>query len=250
MPMFVLTNARIFAGGADLTARSNKVELASQLEEKDVTTFASSGWKEVLGGLFSSALGGEGQWEAGDLGKVDDESWTNLGAVGAYTVCPNASVAGGGASVGDIAWLLQAMKANYKLGGQVGDIAPWTTAASGAWPLARGKVAHPPATPRTATGSGTSLQLTAVSATQYLYATLHVLSITGTAVPTITVKVQSSVDSAFTVPNDRITFTAATTLGGQIKRLVGPITDTWYRAQFTISGTTPSMVFVVALSVQ
>lgn len=244
MPMFTLINARIFAGGADFTARSNKVELSAQVEEKDVTTFASNGWKEVMGGMFASALGAEGLWEAGDLGKVDDESWTNLGVVGAYTACPS------GAAVGDLAWLLQAMKANYKVGGAIGDVAPWTTTAGGVWPLARGKVAHPPGTARTATGSGTALQLNAASATQYLYATLHVLSITGTAVPTITVKIQSSVDNTFAAPTDRITFTAATAIGGQIKRLVGPITDTWYRAQFTIAGTTPSMLFVVALSVQ
>jgi len=234
----------MFGGAADLTARSNKIELATDVEEKDVTNFASGGWKELLGGLFTSALAAEGQWEAGDLGKVDDESWTNLGAVGAYTVCPN------GAAVGDLAWMLQAMKASYKLGGAVGDVAPWTSGASGAWPLARGRVAHPPGTARTATGSGTAVELAALSATEYLYATLHVLSIAGTATPTITVKIQSDVDNTFGSPTDVLTFTAATAIGGQIRRAAGPVTDPWFRAQWTITGTNPSFLFLVAAGVK
>lgn len=244
MSMFVLTNVRLFAGAADLTGRSNKVALATEAQEKDVTNFASQGWKELLGGLYSSAIAAEGQWEAGDLGKVDDESWTNLGAVGAYTVCPN------GAAVGDLAWMLQALKINYKLGGSIGDVAPWTSGASGAWPLGRGKVAHPPGTARTATGSGTAVELAALSSTEYLYATLHVLSIAGTATPTITVKIQSDADNTFASATDVLTFTAATAIGGQIKRAVGPVTDTWFRAQWTITGTSPSFLFLVGIGIK
>ena len=214
------------------------------MEEKDVTNFGSSGWKEITGGLFSSALMGEGQWEAGDAGKVDDEMFTNLGAAGAYTACPDT------ADVGDLAWVLQALKANYKLGGAVGDVAPWTSSAAGKWPLVRGKVGHPPGTARTATGSGTAVELTAVSASQYIYGALHVLSVSGTSTPTITVKIQSDVDNTFGSPADQITFTAATAIGGQISRTIGAITDTWWRAQWTITGTDPSFLFVVSFGVQ
>lgn len=244
MSLLVLTNARIFAGGADLTARSNKAELAAEVEEKEATTFASAGWKELLGGLFSSALMAEGFWEAGDLSMVDDEMWANLGVIGAYTVCPN------GAAVGDLAWLMKTLKATYKLGGSPGDIAPWTSGASGSWPLARGKVLHPPGTARTATGSGTAVEVAATSATQYDYGTLHVLSVAGTSTPTITVKIQSDVDGTFASPTDVITFTAATAIGAQISRVIGPVTDTFFRATWTISGSSPSFLFVVAFSAQ
>lgn len=241
---FVLTNVRLFAGGADLTSRSNKVELALDVEEKDATNFGSGGWKEVLGGLKGSALGAEGQWEAGDAGKVDDQMWSGMGAANAYTACPDT------ADVGDLAWLLSAMEATYKLGGQVGEIAPWTSTASGAWPVARGLVLHPPGTARTTTGTGTAVQLAAVGATEYLYATLHVLSVAGSSNPTITVKVQSDSDNTFASATDQITMTAATAIGGQIKRTAGAITDTWFRAQWTISGSSPSFLFLVSVGIR
>lgn len=244
MSMFVLTNVRLFAGAADLTSRSNKVELASDVEEKDATNYGSNGWKEVLGGLFSTTLMGDGQWEAGDLGKIDDDAWAALGTVHGYTVCPNT------ADVASVAWLSQALRTQYKLGGQVGDIAPWSWSASGSWPLARGRVLHPPGTARIASGSGTAVSHDAVPTGQYLYGSLHVLSVAGTATPTLTVSIESDVDGVFGTPTTQISFDAATTIGGQIKRTIGPITDTFYRAAWTITGTTPSFLFIAAVGVK
>lgn len=245
MGMFVQFNVRLFAGGADFTSRSNKVELAVDFEEKDATNFGSAGWKEVLGGLATSALVGEGQWEAGDAGKVDDQLWSALGTVAGFTVCPDT------ANVGALAYLTQVLQAKYTLGGQVGDIAPWNAAFAGAWPLARGVVLHPPGTARTSTGSGTAVQVSTVPSGQYLYATLHVLSVSGTGPPSLTVRIQSDDSGAFSSPTTQITFNAATALGGQIQRLAGPISpDNWYRADWTISGGSPSFLFLVGLGIK
>lgn len=244
MGIFVLTNVRMFGGGCDFTARSNKVELAAEFESKESTTFASAGWKEFMAGLGSAALAAEGFWEAGDTGMVDDDAWASMGSVGGYTVCPH------GAAVGDLAWTLNALRAKYKLGGQVGDIAPFSTAVSSSWPLGRGKVLHPPGTARTATGSGTAVELQATATGQYLYSTLHVLSVAGTSTPTLTVRLQSDVDNTFGSPTTQITFSAATAIGGQISRVAGPITDTWLRGDWTISGTNPSFLFVLAAAVK
>lgn len=250
MAKFVQFNVRLFAGAADLTGRSNKVELAMEHEEKDATTYLAegdpdSGWKKVLGGLGSFALGGEGFWEAGDLTKVDNESWAGLGVVQAFTVCPN------GAAVGNLAWVLKAMRAQYKLGGQVGEIAPWTATAAGSWPVGRGKVLHPPGTARTATGDGTAVEVAAVTDAQYLYASLHVLSVSGTDTPTITVIVESDVDANFDgSETTRISFAAATAVGGQVLRAAGPITDTFYRVSHTISGTNPSFLYLCAIGIK
>lgn len=244
MALFVLDNVRLFAGGCDFTSRSNKVELSVDYEEKDATNFGSGGWKEVLAGLASSALGAEGQWEAGDETMVDNSVWSAIGSVGGWTVCPD------GAAVGDVAWLGQALESQYKVGGQVGDIASWNAVFAGAWPVARGKVAHPPGTARTATGSGTAIQLGAVSAGQYIYANLNVLSVAGTDDPDITVKIQSDNAEGFSSATDQITLTAATAVGGQISRTAGAITDDWWRAQWTITGTDPSFLFVVSFGIQ
>jgi hypothetical protein len=241
----ILTNVRCFAVGVDLTSRSNKIELSAEVEEKPSTNYASNGWGEVLGGLASAELTGEGQWEAGDAAKVDDASWSQLGGVGPWSVSGNSS-----AAVGDLAYLVNAMRSAYKLGDAVGEVAPWTGTAKSAWPVARGQFAHPPGTARTATGTGTGLQLGAVAAGKRLYATLHVLSVAGTT-PSITARVESSVDNTFAAPTTRLTFDAATAVGGQILRTDGTaITDTWWRMAWTISGTTPSFLFAGALGIQ
>jgi hypothetical protein len=244
---FVLTNCRIFAGAVDLTSNANKVELSSEVEDKETTTFGSAGWKEFLGGLASTKIAAEGQWEAGDTTKVDDDQFANIGTVGGWSIIPAA--ASSTIAVGDLAYLTTALRQKYQLGGAVGDVAPWTCAASGTTKLVRGAVLHVPGTARTATGTGSSFQLGATSATQKLYAALHVYSIAGTASPTLTVKVQSDNATGFPSAADVITFTAATAVGGQFSTAAGAITDDWYRVSWTISGTNPSFLFLVTVGI-
>lgn len=242
----VLLDCRLFAVGADLSGHSNKIELSSEVEDKDATNYRSQGWKEVLGGLGSAELGGEGQWDAGDESLVDDASWAQLGGNGPWSVGPDDSV------VGDLAYFMKAMRSSYKLGDAVGEIAPWTGTAKSSWPLVRGQFAHPPGTARTSTGDGTALQLGALTTGKRLYAALHVLSVAGTSTPTITVEIESDTEEAFgDSPETRLSFTAATARGGQILRTDGTAhADTWYRPTWTITGTNPSFLFVVALGVR
>lgn len=239
----VLTDCRIFAGAADLTSNSNKVEINAEVEEKDVTNFASGGYKECRGGIASSKIVGAGQWEAGDASKVDDEHWADLGNAIPYSVFPSS------AAEASLGYFVQAMRRNYVLLDAVGEVAPWSSEVSSTWPVVRGLSLENPGTPRTATGNGTAVQLGAVPAGKRLYAALHVLSISGSATPTLTVKVQSDT-VGFPSPTDQITFTAATAIGGQIARTaVGAITDDYYRVSFTISGTTPSFLFLVVAGI-
>jgi hypothetical protein len=240
----ILLDVRLFAVGADLSGASNKVELSAEVEEKDATNYRSGGWKEVLAGLASSTITAEGQWEAGDPGKVDDASWAQLGGTGPWTVSPN------DATVGALAYFTNGLRSSYKLGGQVGDIAPWAAKAGGSWPMVRGQIAHPPGTARTASGTGTSLQLGAIPAGKRLHAAVHVLSVAGTATPTITARVESDNATGFPSPVTQLTFAGATAQGGQILRTDGSaIADDWYRIAWTITGTTPSFLFAAALGI-
>lgn len=245
MSKIVLTNVRLFTGGADLTGASNKVELSTKVEEKETTNFLSGGYKELLGGLSSAEAQSEGQWEAGDPGKVDDAAWAQLGGMGAWSVGPV------GASVGDLAYLTKMLRCDYKLGDAVGEVAPWTSSGMSSWPLARGQFAHPPGTARTADGTGTGLQLGAVTAGKRLYAALHVLSVAGTGTPTLTARVESSADNTFASPTTRLTWTAATAVSGESLRTDGSaITDTWWRVAWAITGTGPSFLFAATLGIQ
>lgn len=246
MSKSVLLDCRLFAVGADLSGHSNKIELSAEVEDKDATNYRSGGWKEVLGGIGKAELSAEGQWEAGDESLVDDASWAQLGGNGPWSVGPDDS------AVGDLAYFTKAMRSGYKLGDTVGEIAPWTGSAKSSWPLVRGLFAHPPGTARTATGDGTALQLGALTTGKRLYAALHVLSVAGTSTPTITVEIESDSQQDFGgTPETRLSFTAATARGGQILRTDGTAhADTWYRPTWTITGTNPSFLFVVALGVR
>lgn len=247
MAKHVLKNVRLFAGGVDLTGVTNKVELAGQHETKDVTTFGSTDangelWKEVLAGLGSAKAQASGFWEAGDASRVDNDMFATLGAIGPWTICPLA------ATDGSLAYVLSALRTNYSLLDQVGEVAPYAGEAASTWPLARGKVIHPVGTARSSTGTGTITQLGALATGQSLYVSLHVVSATGTT-PSLTVAIQSAAVVGFGSPTTRATFTAATAPGGQVTRIVGPVTDQFWRVSFTISGTTPSFLFAVAAGI-
>ncbi|MFF0469331.1 hypothetical protein ACFYPX_18105 [Micromonospora zamorensis] len=243
MPKFTLKGVRLFSGGVDLTSNSNKVELKAEIEGKDVTAFNPTSttevWTELIGGLSTTTADAEGQWEAGDASKVDDALWAARGGVGPLTICP------AGATDGALAWLTKSLTGSYTLGGQVGDVAPWSASWAGSWPLSRGLVLHPPGTARTATGNGVTRQLGAVAAGRALYVTAHVLSVAGTT-PSLTVVVESDDNAGMTTPVTRATFTAATAVSGQAVQILGPITDDWWRVRWTITGTGPSFLFVAA----
>jgi hypothetical protein len=53
----ILLASFLTIAGNDLSDRTHKIALTAEVEEKDVTTFASQGWKEVRGGLASGSLG-------------------------------------------------------------------------------------------------------------------------------------------------------------------------------------------------
>lgn len=240
----VLTDVRIYMAGADLTGWSNKVDLASMAADEKITNFASGGWEERTGGLFDTAIGLDGFFEAADAGRPDDAFWANLGVSNVpISIVPTSGAAG------QLAYLTRVMVSDYKPGGSIGKVLGWSASTKGTWPVARGQVMHPQGTARIATGTGTGYQLGAVLASQRMYCNLNALSIAGTSTPTITVKLQSSVDNTFASPTDRITFTAVTVLGGQASSVLGAITDQWWRAVWSISGASPSFLFSVTAGI-
>lgn len=239
----VLLDARIYLESADLTGWSNKVETTPTAAEEDITNFASGGWKQRTGGLFDTDVALEGFFEQLDISRPDDMFWANLGSnQAALTVMPTSGAAG------VVTYLTRGQVMDYKPGGSVGKVLPWSAALKGNWPFVRGLVLHPQGTARTSTGTGTGFQIGAVGAAQRMYACLHVLSVSGTT-PSITVSLQSSVDNTFSSPTTRITFAADTGLDGQALSLLGAVTDQWWRAAWTISGTAPSFLFAVSAGI-
>jgi hypothetical protein len=242
MSKLVLLNTRTFAGAVDLTGVSNKATIGAKVDGVDVTNYGSAGWTELLGGLAATDIAIAGFFESGLPGVTtfeDPELFAQFGAVGPWTMAPD------GMADSAVTYLTNALECTYQVGDEVGKAAPFEATAAGVTKLVRGVIGHPPGTARTATGTGTANQVGALTANQSLYCNLHVYSVSGTT-PSITVRIESDNAVGFPSPVTVGTFTAATGLGGQHMRIAGPITDDWFRAAWTISGTTPSFLFVVS----
>lgn len=93
MPKMVLLAEFISIGGTDLSTYATKAELAVEVEEKDVTTYGSLGWKEVLGGLKSGNLGLEFKQDFATT-KLDSIMWPLLGTVVAFEARADQAVVG------------------------------------------------------------------------------------------------------------------------------------------------------------
>lgn len=80
MAKMVLLAQFIALNGTDLSTYGVKGELSVEVEEKDVTTYGSLGWKEVLGGLKSGSIGLEFKQDFAAT-KLDSIMWPLLGTV-------------------------------------------------------------------------------------------------------------------------------------------------------------------------
>jgi hypothetical protein len=241
---FVWLDCRAYQGGADLTGQSNKIQAKAMADQKPATTFSSNGWVERKGTVRSAQVAHLGFWDAGTGGLPDDRAFADLGASVPYTACPTAGLA-----AADLCYLTRFVQTEYEAFGQYGDLVPYSIKGVSDVPLVRGQILHPGGTARTATGSGTAVQVGAVATGQRMWAALHVISIAGTSTPTLTVRLQSASSGGFGSPTTQATFTAATAIGGQFTSVAGPVTDTWWRADWTISGSTPSFLFVLSAGV-
>lgn len=56
MAKMVLKASYLAINATDVSAYTSKIELKTEVESKDVTTFASGGWVEILGGLANGEL--------------------------------------------------------------------------------------------------------------------------------------------------------------------------------------------------
>jgi hypothetical protein len=86
----VLLAQYLSINGSNLSTFTKKAELSVEVEDKDVTTYASGGWKEVLGGLKSGELACEFLQDFA-VGQLDAIMWPLLGTVVPFEVRPDNS---------------------------------------------------------------------------------------------------------------------------------------------------------------
>jgi hypothetical protein len=240
MAATVLTDMLVTVNGADLSGQSNKMEITGSVDELDATTFASQGFKEVVGGLKSHEFTIEGLWAAGDNAQPDDRLWTDLGASAAWTAAVSQST-------GSVAYFGNVLSGMHKVGGDIGTVAPFSAKGVGNGRAIRGELLHPASTARTTTGSTTGVQLGDLDAAESMFCALQVCSVAGTT-PTLVVKLQSAATQGGSY-TDRITFSSANSVSSQLSSVAGAVTDTWWRVNYTIAGTEPSFLFAVAAGI-
>jgi hypothetical protein len=225
---FAFVDATVWIGGFDFTADSNQVSLQLSTTELDNTCFGQT-HRSRIAGLRNTAMTANGNWYSATADAPDPHLFANLGTKDrVYTIADDSAE-------GSTAYMFQGIQSSYDLFGQLDQVTPWAVNASGSnkQGCVRGQTAKAKGNVSATGATGSVVNLGAVSATQYVYAALHVFS----AGTTITVQVQSDDSGAFASPTTRGTFSGITTAGGTwLTRVAGSITDTHWR--FNVSAVT------------
>lgn len=240
MASISLTDATTWIGGYDFTTNLNEISLNTSIDDLDSTTFGGGGYRARKGGLRTVESSLSGFWESATLDAPDPQIFTNIGTADrvvtmAYDDAETST-----------AYMFQAGKFSYDMFGEVGALTPFSVNMMGTNPvgLVRGQVTKAKANVSATGATGTGVNLGNVSASQYLYATLHVFS----AGTTVTVVVQSDDNAGFTTPTTRITFGPITTAGGTWGvRLAGALAETHYR--FSVSAITGTFSVAGAIGI-
>lgn len=239
MTLSMLRDCRVWLDEYDVSGSSNKVGVSGERDFKETTNFNSAGWVEGLAGIKKVSL---------DVGGFYDPSTIDAAIADLFDQASAICVLSSNDDAQSIAYISQAVILAAKRGFDVGEVATMDVQAvgTGATAFARGWILAPKSTV-TASGNSSAQQNGTVSATQTVYASLHVFSVSGTT-PTLDVVVQSDT-VGFPSPTARITFAQATTVGAQLGSASGAITDDYWRASYTVGGTTPSFSFAVVMAI-
>jgi hypothetical protein len=248
MPSFAANNITTWFSGYDMTGDLNSTTLALSYDALDATAFQpgtnTTPARVRIAGLEDTQLDEQGHWQAG-AGQVDPTAFTALGGVSQVV-----SVSHNGLEP-ESAYFFRARQFNYELGGQVGEIMPFSLTAQAARGTGlasvgavRGIILKAKGNVSATGATGTASEIGAVGASQYLYAGLHVFS----AGTTISGVIESDADNTFASATTQITFSGVTAAGGYWgTRVAGAITDTWYRLRITACTGTFSIACVAGI---
>lgn len=233
----VLTDAKVWAGQYDFSGSLNSVALSYGADTPEKTSFGDDTHVMIAGGLKTLEIQEEGFVdETAGVGTI----FGNL----ALANIPMSFSATGGAE-NDIAFFVQAMFATYSPGGSTGDINAFSVAASANDSLIRGVVIANEEN-AIASGDSTGFQLGAIAAGEELQVAIHVLAGSGT----LDIDIVSDDNSGFTTEVVQLSATQATGATSEYLTLAGPVTDDWWRANWTIGGGSPDFTFIVVIGIK
>jgi hypothetical protein len=236
MAQLIFSNGKFFLGEFDISGDLNSIVLNYGVNAQDDTAFGDDTISNK-GGLLTVGFG--------IGGFVNDDPDSKIFSSMGVADTP-VTIAAEGADDGEKSWIVPAMFADYAPGGAVGDMHSFDANGQGK-ALVEATVLGNATYGTTTTGTGR--QLGAVLATQTLYAALHVIT-AGTGSPTLDVTIESDDNAGFTSAVQRIAFTQATAATSEIQTLDGAITDDYFRAVFTIGGSSPSFLAIVSVGIK
>jgi len=233
----VLLNAKFYAGQYDFSGYMNALAIDMSAETPEKTAMGDTN-KTRLPGLKDTGFSLNGHFDAINPDKFlfDNMSLSDIPMTMAVTGADETAC-----------FLFQPNISAYSPGGKVGDVMAFSVKGQGNGALIKGTILFPKTT-KTASDTGTIMELGAVGAAQKLYGLLHVFA--GSAGDTLDVIIQSDALVGFGSPTTVLTFTQIAGVPGyEFKTADGPITDTFYRVSFTIAGTDESFLFAVAMGI-
>jgi hypothetical protein len=243
MASSVLLNCGLFVGAYNYTTQMNALALDYGADMLDVTTFGQDSHVRT-GGVKSVVAKHEGLWDSASAIAVDPTVFASIGTANVpVTICPTSI------TVGEPAFIFESVGSEYTPGAAHGEALRFGLSMEGSdgAPLVKGTIIGFGSAGTS--GTGTITLIGATSATQRLYASLHVLSVSGTN-PTLDVIVQRDDLVGFGSPATALTFPQATAIGSGWQSAAGAITDTYYRVSYTVGGTdTPAFTFLVAIGI-
>jgi len=242
----VITNALILIGEYDVSGNHNQIALNYGADTQEATAFGGD-THVMQPGLKTVGFSGAGYWEAD--GTTERPDLTHHERVGSTEV--PVAIAKGNAA-GDRAYLLNGGLGTYNPldGNAVGDMHSFSIEGFSASALIRTTLMANESGVA-ADGNSAIQQLGEVGSDQKLYSGLFVLSASGTG-STLDVTIESDVDTNFGDADEttRITHSQFTAAGTERLDLAGAVTDTHYRASWTVGGTSPAFTFALVLGIQ
>lgn len=236
----IIRDQKIWFDGYDLTGFLNAVSMQYAAEALDETVIGDSA-RKFKGGLKTVSCGIEGLFDETPDGVLA----TVIGTQDKILTI------GRSGSEGDPVFSFKSMAGQYSPRGAVGELFGFSLQAAATGKLVRGTLMENNSAAG-ATADGTARQLGAVSASQRLYAGLHVLNSDGSGDQTLDVTIESDATNDFSgSETTRVTFSQVTdSVGGQWQELGGAVTDEWWRVSWAITGGgTPAFDFIAWLAI-
>jgi hypothetical protein len=95
MAKMVLLAAYLSINATDVSSYTSKIDVTVDVKDEDITTFASQGWKEVIGGLKEGKVAATFKQDVA-ASAIDSIMWPLLGTVVPFEVRLSNAVVGAG----------------------------------------------------------------------------------------------------------------------------------------------------------